>query len=96
MVEATKHSKVNHCMDSFSQPFKSVYCLLSWEILPYRNDWLLAMIMGEVYLPVMFCPDTSLRSRSELMRKKNSTTQILLKGYLEKPMPKAHIATLIG
>ena len=28
--------------------------------------------------------------------KKNSTTQILLKGYLEKPMPKAHIATLIG
>ena len=31
-----------------------------------------------------------------LCEKKISTTQILLKGYLEKPMPKAHIATLIG
>ena len=40
--------------------------------------------------------DEFMAGRSELMRKKNSTTHFLLEGHLVCDMPKAHIATFIG
>ena len=58
------------------------------RVITYKSD---LKFIGMVVLGIGY----SIVDRS-FCEKKNSTTQILLKGYLEKPMPKAHITTLIG